>query len=102
MNQVQLKLFVTGQTRRSDVGIANLQHILDNDLGIEYELAIVDILEQPQLAEDERILATPTLIKVSPAPACRIIGDFSDRKQVLGVLGVHSSPATDTIHGGTT
>ena len=83
MNKYQLKLFVTGQTIRSGRAVANLRQILEKELGTEYELTIIDVLEQPQAAEDEKILATPTLIKESPPPVRRIIGDLSDTKQVL-------------------
>lgn len=83
MGKVLLKLFVTGQTIRSGRAIANLRRICEESLGTEYELTIVDVLERPQLAEDERILATPTLIRESPLPVRRIIGDLSDTKQVL-------------------
>ncbi len=83
MDKYQLKLFITGHTLYSWRAINNLRRICDEELGAEYELVITDILEQPQIAEDEKILATPTLIKESPPPVRRIIGDLSDRKQVL-------------------
>lgn len=83
MNKYQLKLFITGHTLYSWRAINNLRRICEEELGAEYELTIIDIQEQPQAAEDEKILATPTLIKESPPPVRRIIGDLSDRKQVL-------------------
>jgi len=83
MTQYRLKLFITGQTLRSSRAITNLRRICEEELGTEYELVIIDVLERPQLAEEERILATPTLIKVLPLPVRRIIGDLSDTKQVL-------------------
>lgn len=83
MNKYLLKLFITGQTIRSGRAIANLRRICEKALGTDYELAIIDVLEQPQLAEDEKIFATPTLIKEYPPPVRRIIGDLSDTKQVL-------------------
>ena len=83
MNKYQLKLFITGQTIRSGRAITNLRRILEKELGTEYELIIIDVLEQPQDAEHEKILATPTLIKEFPPPVRRIIGDLSDTKQVL-------------------
>ena len=83
MNKYLLKLFITGQTIRSGRAIANLRRILEKELGKEYELIIIDVLEQPQVAEHEKILATPTLIKEFPPPVRRIIGDLSDTKQVL-------------------
>jgi circadian clock protein KaiB len=83
MNKYQLKLFITGHTLYSWRAITNLRRICEEELGAEYELTIIDIQEQPQVAEDKKILATPTLIKESPPPVRRIIGDLSDTKQVL-------------------
>ena len=83
MNKYLLKLFITGQTIRSGRAITNLRRILEKELGTGYELIIVDVLEHPQDAEHEKILATPTLIKEFPPPVRRIIGDLSDTKQVL-------------------
>ena len=78
-----LKLYVTGQTPRSERAIANIQQICETELNNQYQLAIVDILERPRLAEEEKILATPTLIKELPPPLRRIIGDLSDSSEVL-------------------
>ena len=78
-----LKLYITGMTPRAERAIANLQRICDEDLDGKYKLVVVDVLEQPQLAEDEKILATPTLIKELPPPLRRIIGDMSDTERVL-------------------
>lgn len=83
MTQYRLKLFITGHTSRSSRAITNLRRICEEELGTEYELVIIDVQEQPQLAEEDKILATPTLIKVLPLPIRRIIGDLSDTKQVL-------------------
>jgi circadian clock protein KaiB len=70
--------------------IANLRRICEQELQGQYELHIVDVLEQPQLAEDEKILATPTLIKRLPPPLRRVIGDLSDKDKVL--LGLEVTP----------
>ena len=78
-----LKLFVTGKTPRAELAINNLQRICEEDLGGEYQLEIIDVLEQPERAESERILATPTLIKQLPPPLRRVIGDLTDRERVL-------------------
>ena len=78
-----LKLYITGRTPRSEQSIANLRTVLERELDNEYELEIIDVLEKPQLAEDEKILATPTLIKQLPAPVRRLIGDLSDTERVL-------------------
>ena len=78
-----LKLFVTGQTPRSELAIENLRRICEEEFPNEYELIVIDILKRPQLAEDEKILATPTVIKELPPPIRRIIGDLSDKEKVL-------------------
>jgi circadian clock protein KaiB len=88
MGRFILKLYITGQTPRSARAVGNLRKICDEDLGGLYELQIIDILEHPQLAEDEKIMATPTLIKELPPPLRRIIGDLSDKERVLLGLNI--------------
>jgi circadian clock protein KaiB len=78
-----LRLYVTGQSQRSQTSIATLRQICEEQLEGRYELQIIDILENPQLAEDEKILATPTLIRALPEPMRRIIGDLSQVDRVL-------------------
>jgi circadian clock protein KaiB len=78
-----LKLYVTGVTPRSKAAFKNLEKILDEDYKGVYSLKVIDVIKQPQLAEDDKILATPTLIKILPPPVARIIGDLSDREKVL-------------------
>ena len=85
-----LKLYVTGKTPRAEKAIANLRRICEEELNGQYELNIIDVLEHPQLAEDEKILATPTLIKRLPPPLRRVIGDLSDKDKVL--LGLEVQP----------
>jgi circadian clock protein KaiB len=92
MSKYLLKLYITGQTARSERAIANLRRICDEELGGQYEMTIIDILERPQLAEDEKIIATPALIKQLPPPLRRIIGDLSDTEKVL--LGLDLQPYT--------
>lgn len=78
-----LKLYVTGQTPNSVRAIENLKKVLEKDLKGIYELNIIDVQKNPQLAEDEKILATPTLSRVLPLPVRRIIGDLSEKDKVL-------------------
>ena len=84
---------MTGQTPRAERAIANLRRICEEDLGGQYELQIIDVLEHPQLADDEKILATPTLIKRLPPPLRRVIGDLSDKDKVLLGLNVEPKPS---------
>jgi circadian clock protein KaiB len=78
-----LKLFVTGQTPRSQLAIEHLRRICEEEFQNQYELIVIDVLQQPQLAEDDKILATPTVIKELPLPIRRIIGALSDKEKVL-------------------
>jgi len=79
----KLKLYVTGQTPNSLRALTNLKELLADELREMYEMEVIDVLKNPQLAEDEKILATPTLAKVLPRPVKRIIGDLSDKEKVL-------------------
>lgn len=96
MSKYLLTLYVTGTSPRAKVAISNLQRLCETELEGQYELEIVDVLENPQRAEDEKILATPTLIKQLPLPLRRVIGDLSDRDKVLLGLEVlaKSPPST--------
>jgi circadian clock protein KaiB len=82
MNKYLLKLYISGQTSRSERAITNLRRICDGQFNGSCETIIIDILERPQLAEDEKILATPMLVKQLPPPVRRIIGDLSDTEHV--------------------
>jgi circadian clock protein KaiB len=86
-----LKLYVAGLSSRTESAIQNLRYIYENKLRTAYDLEIIDILEHPQLAEDEHILATPTLIRLNPAPTRRIIGDLSNIPKVMQGLGFSTS-----------
>ena len=100
MNKHGLKLYVTGRTPRSERAIANMRHICEVELGGQYDLIIIDVLEDPQLAEDEKILATLTLVKELPAPLRRLIGDLSDNEKVLLGLDIVAASPAQTQQGG--
>lgn len=78
-----LKLYVAGNTSNSIRALRILKNILEQDFQGVYALKVIDVLKHPQLAEEDKILATPTLSKVLPPPVCKIIGDLSDREKVL-------------------
>ena len=94
MTNFKLRLYITGYTSHSRRALENLRQICDEELQNEYELEVIDILEHPQLAEHEKILATPTLVKKLPEPVRKIIGDLSDREKVL--FGLDLFPARPT------
>ncbi len=89
---------MTGASPRTGTAIANLRRICEQELEGRYDLEIIDVLEFPELAEDEKILATPTLIKSLPLPLRRVIGDLSDTEKVLLGLEVRPvrSPSPDS------
>ena len=78
-----LRLYVTGMTPQSVRAITNVKKICEEHLQGRYELEVVDLYQQPQLAAGEQILAAPTLIKKLPLPLRRIIGDMSRTERVL-------------------
>jgi len=94
MDDLVLKLYVTGQTARSRQAILNLRTICEAAMNGRYDLVVIDVLEHPELAEEAKILATPTVVKEQPPPLRRIIGDLSDSKSVLAGLGL-SPPASE-------
>ena len=78
-----LRLYVTGLTPKSTLAIANVQKLCEQHLAGNYELKVIDIYQQPQLAKEEQIVATPTLIKKQPLPVRRLIGDMSNTERFL-------------------
>jgi circadian clock protein KaiB len=78
-----LKLYIAGNTPNSIRALRTLNTILEEEFHGVYALKVIDVLKNPQLAEEDKILATPTLSKVLPPPVRKIIGDLSDRERVL-------------------
>lgn len=85
MSQYLLRLFVAGDGPRSHQAIDNL-HRLRAELSLDAEIAVVDVLQEPEVADAERILTTPTLIRERPSPPLRVTGDLSDRATVVQAL----------------
>ncbi|MDH4128405.1 MAG: circadian clock KaiB family protein [Spirochaetota bacterium] len=82
------KLYVAGISGKNGLAIKNLKILEKNLINDKLELDIIDILKQPNLAIQNNILATPTLVKTSPAPALRIRGDLSDLEKVKLYLNI--------------
>lgn len=78
-----LRLYVAGQTPKSITSFSNLQKICKEYLAEKYELHVIDLLENPQLAAGDQILALPTLVRQLPSPMRKIIGDLSNTERVL-------------------
>jgi circadian clock protein KaiB len=83
-----LRLYITGMTSRSARAIENLQVFCEKHLAGRYELQVIDVYQQPELASREQIVAVPTLIKQLPLPLRRLIGDMSDEERVLVGLDI--------------
>jgi circadian clock protein KaiB len=87
-----LRLYVAGQSPKSLRAFANLKKLCDDHLADHYEIEIVDLVEHPELARSDDILAIPTLVRRLPAPLRKIIGDLSNTERVLVGLRLQAEP----------
>lgn len=78
-----LRLYVAGQTPKSIAAFANLKRICEEHLAGEFEIEVIDLIENPRLARDDQIVAIPTLVRKLPEPIRKIIGDLSDTERTL-------------------
>lgn len=85
-----LKLYVAGRSPKSVNAIANIKKLCEANLQGRYLLEVIDLYQQPQLAQGEQIIAVPTLIRKLPPPLRRIIGDMSNTERVLAGLDIRS------------
>ena len=81
--QWQLRLYVAGQTPKCLAAFANLKKLCEEHMDGDYDIEIIDLLQQPQLARGDQILAIPTLVRKLPEPVRKIIGDLSNTERVL-------------------
>lgn len=86
----ELRLYVAGKTAKSVTALNNLKQYCEEHLKGEYVIEVIDLLEQPQLAEGDQILAIPTLVKKVPEPVRKIIGDLSNQEKVLVGLDIRT------------
>jgi circadian clock protein KaiB len=86
-----LRLYVAGQSRKSLTALSNLKRLCDEHLPGRYHIEVVDLLQTPQLAAGDQILAIPTLVRKLPAPMKKIIGDFSNEERALVGLDLRPS-----------
>jgi len=82
-DEVVLKIYIVGGDVFSETAISKLRSICDEELQGRYRLEVIDVMEQPQLAEMDKIMAVPTVMKVLPEPIRRVIGDLANRDKVL-------------------
>lgn len=88
----ELRLYVAGKTQKSIAALNNLKRYCEEHLVDQYVIEVIDLLENPQLAEGDQIFAVPTLVKKVPEPVRKIIGDLSNEEKVL--VGLNIRPKT--------
>ncbi|HEY1697178.1 MAG TPA: circadian clock KaiB family protein [Polyangiaceae bacterium] len=89
-----LRLFVAGNTSSSVRAVANIKRICERHARPGYVLEVIDVFQQPQHARDDQLVVIPTLVKVSPPPERRLVGDLGEEEKVLRALGLDSTPTT--------
>jgi circadian clock protein KaiB len=87
-----LRLYVAGQTDKSLRAISNLKRICKEHLDGRYSIEVIDLLERPQLAAGDQIIALPTLVRRLPEPIKKILGDLSNQDRVLIGLDIRPHP----------
>ena len=83
-----LRLYVSGMTTRSRQAIENIRTLCEEHLAGRYDLEIIDIYQQPELAKEGQVIAAPTLVKTLPPPLRKVIGDMGEPGRILAVLGI--------------
>ncbi len=89
----QLRLYVAGQTPNCVKAFANLKRICEQELEGRYKIEVVDLLENPELAKGDQIVAIPTVVRQLPPPVKKIIGSLKDTERVLVGLNLKKQPA---------
>jgi len=87
----ELRLYVAGQTPKSVTAFANLKRLCDEHLAGKYTIEVIDLLQQPQLAAGDQIVAIPTLVRKLPEPLRKIVGDLRNTERTL--VGLNLRPA---------
>ena len=82
-NTWNLRLYIAGQTPKSITALANLHRICEQELAGRYQVEVIDLMKQPELARNDQIIAIPTLVRKLPEPMKRLIGDLSSTERVL-------------------
>ncbi|MGO9956251.1 MAG: circadian clock KaiB family protein [Solirubrobacteraceae bacterium] len=88
----ELRLYVIDRSPKCVLAIENLRRVCEQHLAGRYHIEVVDLLENPRLADEEQILAVPTLVRKLPEPVCKIVGDLSDADRLL--VGLQLPPRT--------
>lgn len=93
----KLRLFITGSTPRSTRAVESVRRMCESHLVGCYELEVIDVYQHPEATRDFQIVATPTLVKIHPAPLRRFIGDLSDTTRILEGLNVPAALAMQSL-----
>ena len=87
----ELRLYVAGNAPKSRAAFENLSRLCEEHLAGRYRIEVIDLLQNPQLAEGDQIVAIPTLVRMLPEPLCKIVGDLSNSERML--VGLQLRPA---------
>ncbi len=80
-----LRLYITGNSPFSRTAQEEIQHLVDLHREVTFEVEVIDVVKSPSLAEADEITATPTLLKLSPPPVVRVVGDITNLEEKLGL-----------------
>ena len=86
-----LRLYIAGQTTKSIMALSNLKRICDDELDGHYQVEVIDLMKNPELARGDQVVAIPTLVRKLPEPVKRLIGDLSSTEKVLVALEMHKA-----------
>lgn len=98
MTTYSFRLYIAGESARSQAAETNLRMICCGGLSGDFDIEIIDVVEHPELARNERIIATPTAIRLAPPPQLRVIGDLSELGRAAALLGI-PAPARPPTEG---
>lgn len=97
---ISLRLYIVGDSTFSRTALSNLENLAKRFSDYEFRLEVIDILENPDRATEEKVIATPTLVKHLPAPTCRVVGDLSATDAVVRALSLGTAePHSDSSTG---
>lgn len=100
MSTYSLRLYIVGGTEVGRRATANLESIVRDGLGGDVEVEVLDVVEVPDRARVDRVIATPLLIRRRPEPLLKVVGDLSDATKVLDVLGLPRGPGRHALSEG--
>ncbi|GAA4454729.1 circadian clock KaiB family protein [Novipirellula rosea] len=91
----ELRLYVAGKTQKSMTAFNNLKRLCEEHLKGRYSIEVIDLVEKPQLAAGDQIIAVPTVVRKLPEPLCRLVGDLRNTEKALVGLQLRPLPTVD-------